>query len=76
MNNIEQRVRDTFHHLHNNAEISWKEHETTSYIENILKESGCDVRTFDDCTGVVGDFGNFHAGLPVVAVRADIDALW
>ncbi|WP_449355278.1 M20 peptidase aminoacylase family protein [Virgibacillus natechei] len=76
MNNIEQRVRDTFHHLHNNAEISWKEHETTSYIENILKESGCDVRTFDDCTGVIGDFGNFHAGLPVVAVRADIDALW
>ncbi|MBP1970777.1 amidohydrolase [Virgibacillus natechei] len=75
-NTIEQRVMDTFHHLHNNAEISWKEVQTTSYIEGILKESGCTVRTFDDCTGVVGDFGNFNAGLPVVAVRADIDALW
>ncbi|MRG84998.1 M20 peptidase aminoacylase family protein [Salinibacillus xinjiangensis] len=75
-NGIEQKVLNTFHHLHTHAEISWEEVETTKYIENLLKESGCKVTTFDDCTGVIGDYGNFDQGLPIVAVRADIDALW
>ncbi|WP_284139631.1 M20 peptidase aminoacylase family protein [Virgibacillus sp. LDC-1] len=73
---IEQRIIDTFQHLHGHAEISWQEVETTKYLANLLSESGCTVRTFDDCTGVIGDFGNFDRGLPIVAVRADIDALW
>jgi len=73
---IDQRVNDTFRYLHENAEISWEEVQTTKYIERLLKESGCKVRTFDNCTGVIGDYGNFNSGLPVVAVRADIDALW
>ncbi|MEC5423173.1 M20 peptidase aminoacylase family protein [Virgibacillus sp. C22-A2] len=76
MEKLEQQVKDTFHYLHNHAEISWEETETTKYIETILQENGCSVTTFDDCTGVIGEYGNFEADLPVVAVRADMDALW
>lgn len=76
MNTIEQRVLDTFHYLHVHPEISWEETKTTEYIKQKLIESGLDVETFSDCTGVIGKYGNFHADLPIVAVRADIDALW
>ncbi|ASN04413.1 M20 peptidase aminoacylase family protein [Virgibacillus necropolis] len=72
-NTIETKVMEIFEHLHTHPEISWKEIETTKYIENILKENGCRVRTFTDCTGVIGEIGN---GKPVVAIRADLDALW
>lgn len=75
-NTIKQQILDTFHYLHNHAEISWEETETTKYIEKILRDSGCRVTTFDDCTGVIGEYGNFNNRLPVVAIRADIDALW
>lgn len=72
----QDKVLDTFHYLHEHAEISWEETETTKYIEDLLIKSGCRVTTFDDCTGVIGEFGNFDSNLPVVAIRADIDALW
>ncbi|GGB43710.1 amidohydrolase [Virgibacillus dakarensis] len=75
-NTIEQKVKDTFHYLHEHAEISWEENETTKYIERILEANGCRVVTFDDCTGVIGEYGNFHSNIPVIGVRADIDALW
>ncbi|API93293.1 MULTISPECIES: M20 peptidase aminoacylase family protein [Virgibacillus] len=76
MTDIEQKVKQTFQYLHTHAEISWEETETTRYIANILKENGCEVSTFPDHTGVIGRFGNFEKGLPVVAIRADMDALW
>ncbi|WP_249870576.1 M20 peptidase aminoacylase family protein [Oceanobacillus saliphilus] len=75
-NTIEQKVNDTFHYLHNHAEISWEEVETTKYIKNLLEKSGCNVTVFEDCTGVIGEFGSFDKGLPIVAIRADMDALW
>jgi len=75
-NLIEQQVLKTFEHLHKHAEISWEEIETTKYIKNLLEKSGCNVTVFHDCTGVIGEFGNFNKGLPVVGLRADIDALW
>lgn len=73
---VKKKVFDTFDHLHKHAEISWEEVETTKYIENILAKNNCETITFDDCTGVVGKYGNFNKDLPVVAIRADIDALW
>lgn len=75
-NDINQRVQDIFTYLHDNAEISWEEKSTTTYIAHLLKESGCRVTTFDDCTGVIGEYGNFTNGIPVVGIRADMDALW
>ncbi|MBM7648391.1 amidohydrolase [Bacillus ectoiniformans] len=71
--NLESRILDIFHHLHTHPEISWKETETTAFIEDLLKAEGVRTYTFDDCTGLVAEIGS---GKPVVAVRADIDALW
>ncbi|WP_096200720.1 M20 peptidase aminoacylase family protein [Bacillus sp. FJAT-45350] len=73
INEIKTKVTEIFSHLHQNPEISWKEFETTKYLETLLKEHGYKTTTFKDCTGVVGEIGS---GKPVVAVRADMDALW
>lgn len=70
---MKQTIMDIFEHLHANPEVSWKEYETTSFLKQKLEDLGCRTRTFSDCTGVVGEIGS---GSPVVAVRADIDALW
>lgn len=71
--NLKVRIIEIFNHLPTHAEVSWKEIETTKYIKNILEKNGCRVRTFDDCTGVIAEIGE---GSPVVALRADMDALW
>lgn len=73
---LEKRAINSYHYLHEHAEISWKEVETTKYIRKLLEESNCKVTTFKDCTGVIGEFGNFSGDIPVVGVRADMDALW
>jgi len=66
-------LNEIFHHLHNNPELSWEETETTAYLKSVLEQYPCKITTFDDCTGLIADIGH---GSPVVAVRADIDALW
>lgn len=70
---IKTDLDEIFNHLHSNPEVSWKEYSTTQYIKEHLESLGCRIRTFDDCTGIVGEIGE---GFPVVGVRADIDALW
>ncbi|OZI13550.1 amidohydrolase [Bacillaceae bacterium SAS-127] len=70
---LENRLLDIFNHLHTHAEISWEETKTTAYIADLLRSEGISVSTFDDCTGLVAEIGS---GKPVIAVRADIDALW
>ena len=76
MSLLEKQIKDTFNHLHGHAEISWQEENTTKWIASKLEAAGCRVTTFEDCTGVIGEYGNFDKGLPVVAIRADMDALW
>ncbi|WP_026576244.1 M20 peptidase aminoacylase family protein [Bacillus sp. UNC438CL73TsuS30] len=66
-------IFELFEHFHQNPEVSWKEVNTTSFIANFLKSNGCEVRTFPDHTGVVGELGN---GPLTVGVRADMDSLW
>lgn len=73
MTSLDSRLMDIFHHLHTHAEVSWKETETTAYLADLLTKEGLSVRTFPDCTGLVAEIGS---GKPVIAVRADIDALW
>ncbi|OLN24069.1 amidohydrolase [Domibacillus antri] len=70
---FENRLLEIFEHLHAHPEISWKETETTAYILRLLQSEGVRCYTFDDCTGLIAEIGT---GSPVVAVRADIDALW
>lgn len=62
-----------FNYLHEHAEISWNEVNTTRYIKSILEALEYKVNTFENCTGLYADLGE---GKPVVAIRADIDALW
>ncbi|WP_090867598.1 M20 peptidase aminoacylase family protein [Oceanobacillus limi] len=65
---------DVFHHLHRNPEVSWEEYGTTEYIRGLFE--GCDdctITTFEDSPGLVIEVGS---GKPVVALRADMDALW
>ena len=66
-------MMEVFNHLHQHPEISWQEVKTTEHIDNLLRDNGWQVTTLDDCTGVIGELGS---GKPVVAVRADMDALW
>lgn len=68
-----EAIAETFRHLHENPEISWKEVETTRYLAERMRALGLRVTTFDDCTGLVAEWGE---GKPVVGLRTDIDALW
>ena len=69
----EEVIYDAFDHFHKNPEVSWKEVNTTKKIASILDEMNVDYKTFDDMTGLVAEIGH---GEEVIAVRADIDALW
>ncbi|MFA9559703.1 M20 peptidase aminoacylase family protein [Evansella sp. AB-rgal1] len=73
LKDIEQEITRVFEYLHENPETSWKEYNTTKYIAEFLREQGISVRTFDNIPGLIAEIGE---GSPMVAVRADMDALW
>ncbi len=62
------------HNLHQNPELSNREFETAKLVANHLTELGIDVRSEVAYTGVIGLLKGGKPG-PVVAVRADMDAL-
>lgn len=70
---FQNRLNEFFQYLHENPEVSWKEYNTTAYITKFLEAEGVSYQVFDDCPGVVAEMGS---GKPVVAIRADMDALW
>jgi amidohydrolase len=70
---VKEKIGGWFEHFHANPEVSWQEVETTAKLSEILAEMGVEHHTFDDVTGVVAEIGE---GEQVIAVRADIDALW
>ena len=57
--------------LHAHPELSWAEHRTTEVVAQRLAEAGI-ACTRDTDTGLVAEIGT---GGPVVALRADLDAL-
>jgi IAA-amino acid hydrolase len=59
-------------HIHRHPELSFQEFETARFIAQALRDMGIDVQTGVGKTGVVGRLGN---GKPVIALRADMDAL-
>lgn len=73
INNLQPKLVEVFKYLHEYPEISWQEHRTTKYIQNLLSSYNCKITTFDNITGLVAEIGQ---GKPVIALRADIDALW
>lgn len=69
-----ESILEMYHYLHNNAEISWEEIETTNFIKEELEKLSISYEVFDDQTGIVGSFGAGNG--PVIGLRADMDALW
>ncbi|MHB1405791.1 MAG: M20 metallopeptidase family protein [Desulfitobacteriaceae bacterium] len=65
------RMRQT---LHRHPELSFQENETTRFIREILTQAGIEVVEWGGETGVVGILRGTKPH-PVVALRADIDAL-
>jgi amidohydrolase len=61
-------------YLHQHPELSNREVETAKYVAEHLKQLGIDVQTGVATTGVVGVLKGGKPG-PVVALRADMDAL-
>lgn len=60
------------HYIHEHPEISEQEYETTKYIKNYLSELEIKPLDYPLETGVIAEIG---PGLPIIALRADIDAL-
>lgn len=73
VNSTEQIIFDWFQYFHANPEVSWNEVKTTNKLAEILESMGVSYKKFDDVTGLVAEIGT---GDEVIAVRADIDALW
>ncbi|KAA1186511.1 amidohydrolase [Paenibacillus sp. B2(2019)] len=61
-------------HLHRHPELSNEEYETTKYIISLLERAGVRVVDYGLSTGVIAEIGGKQPG-PVIALRADIDAL-
>lgn len=66
-------IEDIRNFLHLHPELSFEEYKSSAYIESIVRKYPCKVTTFEDSTGLVVEIGSGH---PVVALRADMDALW
>lgn len=61
-------------HLHRHPELSNEEFETTKYIISLLEQAGITIVDYGLTTGVIAEIGGLLPG-PVIALRADIDAL-
>ncbi|GKU79140.1 amidohydrolase [Paenibacillus sp. L3-i20] len=61
-------------HLHTHPELSYEEVETTASIRTWLTDAEIRIANYPLRTGVVAEVGGINGG-PVIAIRADIDAL-
>ena len=71
---IEQKVIDWRHDIHQNPELGNREVRTAALVAEHLESLGIEVQTKVGVTGVVGILKGDKPG-PVVALRADMDAL-
>tara|TARA_B100000575_G_C23142954_1_gene665731 strand:+ start:2368 stop:3699 length:1332 start_codon:yes stop_codon:yes gene_type:complete len=71
---LEDRVIEWRRHIHQNPELSNREYKTAEYISKHLTDLGLEVQTGVAHTGVVAILEGATPG-PVVALRADMDAL-
>jgi amidohydrolase len=60
------------HDFHQFPEVGFHEFRTSARVADILMSIGCRVRKNVGKTGVIGEIGQ---GTPIVAIRADMDAL-
>ena len=71
---IEQKVIDWRRDIHENPELGNREIRTAALVTKHLKSLGMDVQTNVGVTGVIGILKGGLPG-PVIALRADMDAL-
>ncbi len=72
---IERKIVDIRRHLHQYPELSHEEFETTAYIRKLLEDAGIRIAAqYTLKTGLIAEVGGLQGG-PVIALRADIDAL-
>ncbi|RAR41233.1 M20 peptidase aminoacylase family protein [Paenibacillus sp. MDMC362] len=69
-----QRIMEIRRHLHRYPELSNEEFETTQLIRGWLEEAGIRVAEYPLATGIIAEVGGLQEG-PIIALRADIDAL-
>ena len=62
------------HHLHKHPELSYKEFETSKFVQGKLNEWGIDFEVMAT-TGVIGTLKGKNPDKKVIALRADMDAL-
>ena len=62
------------HHLHAHPELSYKEFQTSAFVQEKLSSAGIPFRVMAE-TGVVGMIEGRNPGKRVIALRADMDAL-
>ena len=67
-----EELTEIRHYLHQHPELSGKEYQTTAFLKDRLKALGIRVLESGLKTGLIAEIGSGH---PVVALRADIDAL-
>jgi len=71
---LEQKVIAWRHDIHQHPELGNREFRTAELVANHLQSLGLDVKTKVGVTGVVGILKGDKPG-PVIALRADMDAL-
>jgi metal-dependent amidase/aminoacylase/carboxypeptidase family protein len=71
---LEDQVIEWRRHFYQNPELSNREFETAATVTAFLEGLGLEVQTGIAHTGVVGLLDTGHPG-PVIALRADMDAL-
>ncbi len=71
---LQQMLVDVRRQLHRHPEVAFEEYETTRSIAGWLREADIRIADYPLKTGLVAEIGR-RAGGPIVALRADIDAL-
>ena len=69
-----QEFIEVRHHLHANPELSYKEFNTSKFIQNKLTELGIEFKVMAT-TGVVAVIEGKNPSSRIIALRADMDAL-
>jgi amidohydrolase len=72
---ISDYIIESRRYLHQHAELSFQEHETTAFLIGELEKMGIPVQKFDDYTGCIATIRGGRPGKHTVLLRADIDAL-
>lgn len=72
MKQFYDKLVKTRYHLHQHPELSGQEYETTAFLSRYLQDLGIKILDSGLETGLIAEIGQ---GEPVIALRADIDAL-